>query len=152
MAPLVVIDTQSLLDWLVFGDAACADWSLRLGGAWRWVHTPEMKAEFDYVAAKGFGPRWPVTLQMRETLARAWADLAHPVDPPPPPGSALRLHCSDPDDQKFIDLAVALRAHALVTRDKALLKLGRRAASRHGVQVCTPLAWAALAAEPDRGC
>ena len=34
--------------------------------------------------------------------------------------------CSDPDDQKFIDLAAAAGAHALVSKDRAVLKLRRR--------------------------
>jgi len=135
----LVIDTQSVLDWLVFRHPACADWSERLGtGTWRWIFTPDMRAEFDFVAAKGFGERWPVA---SDALERAWASYAHAVDPPEGPGAGGRLHCTDPDDQKFIDLAIAARAGALVTRDKALLKLARRARERHGLWICTPSAW-----------
>jgi predicted nucleic acid-binding protein len=138
-SPLVVIDTQSLLDWLVFRHPACADWAQRLGGgAWQWIFTPEMRAEFDFVAAKGFGARWPPAAPAE--LTHAWS-FARQVEPPQPLGAGARLHCSDPDDQKFIDLAIAAGAHALVTRDKALLKLARRAAERHGVRICTPAAW-----------
>lgn len=36
--------------------------------------------------------------------------------------------CSDADDQKFIDLAAAAEAHALVSKDRAVLKLRRRCA------------------------
>jgi putative PIN family toxin of toxin-antitoxin system len=36
--------------------------------------------------------------------------------------------CSDPDDQKFIELAAATVAHALVSKDRAVLKLRRRCA------------------------
>jgi len=135
----LVIDTQSVLDWLVFRHPACADWTERLGtGAWHWISTPEMRAEFDFVAAKGFGERWPVA---GEVVERAWASYAHLVEPPIAPGAGARLHCSDPDDQKFIDLAIAARAEVLVTRDKALLKLARRARDRHGLLICTPSAW-----------
>ena len=136
---LIVIDSQSLFDWMVFGDPACAHWAATLGGTdWEWIFTSEMKAEFDFVAAKGFGGRWPVDA---EAVASAWTRHGRRVDTPPPPGATSRLHCTDPDDQKFIDLAIAVRAHTLVTRDKALLKLARRAETRHGLRVCTPRTW-----------
>jgi predicted nucleic acid-binding protein len=38
-----------------------------------------------------------------------------------------RLRCRDADDQVFIDLALVHRARWLLTRDKALLALARRA-------------------------
>lgn len=38
--------------------------------------------------------------------------------------------CSDPDDQKFLVLADVALADCLLTRDKALLKLGR---ARYGL-------------------
>jgi predicted nucleic acid-binding protein len=34
--------------------------------------------------------------------------------------------CRDPDDQKFLEAALAARADFLVTRDQALLELARR--------------------------
>jgi hypothetical protein len=137
--PPVVIDTQSLLDWLVFRHPACADWPERLGGGgWRWIFTPPMRAEFDHVLAKGFGERWPIAA---DAIECAWASHAQEVDPPRAPGAGERLHCSDPDDQKFIDLAIAAHAAVLVTRDKALLRLARRARERHGLRICTPSAW-----------
>lgn len=36
--------------------------------------------------------------------------------------------CSDPDDQKFIELAAAVSAQGLVSKDRAVLKLRRRCA------------------------
>lgn len=36
--------------------------------------------------------------------------------------------CTDPDDQKFLELAAVSRAHGLVSKDRALLKLRRRCA------------------------
>jgi uncharacterized protein len=136
---LIVIDTQSLFDWLVFRNPLCKRWAAALEGEeWQWTFTSLMKSEFDFVAAKGFGERWPVDA---ESVAAAWSRHAREVPVPPPMGLAARLRCTDPDDQKFIDLAILAGAHTLVTRDKALLRLARKALERHGVRVCKPDAW-----------
>ena len=138
---LIVIDSQSLFDWMVFRNPTCARWAQVLGQSqWEWIFTSEMRAEFDFVAAKGFGERWPVD---PEAVASLWLRHGRAVAEPPPLGAADRLHCSDPDDQKFIDLAVAARAHTLVTRDKAWLRLARKALQRHGLRVCRPETWSA---------
>ena len=138
---LIVIDTQSLFDWMVFRNAICQAWPAALGGPqWEWIFTSPMKSEFDFVLAKGFGERWPI---QAEAVAHAWTRHGHEVDVPHALGAAARLNCSDGDDQKFIDLAIATQAHTLVTRDKALLKLARKAAQRHGVRVCKPEVWSA---------
>ena len=136
---LIVIDSQSLFDWLVFHNPTCSGWHAALAGPdCEWIFTSEMKDEFDFVAAKGFGERWPVDA---ESVAAAWSRHAREVPVPPPLGAAARLRCTDPDDQKFIDLAISAGAHTLVTRDKALLRLARKALERHGVRVCKPDAW-----------
>jgi len=44
--------------------------------------------------------------------------------------------CSDPDDQKFLELAAVARAQGLVSKDRALLKLRRRCAPQF--RVMTP--------------
>lgn len=136
---LIVIDTQSLFDWLLFRNPACADWSAILqGGSWQWIFTSPMRDEFMHVAAKGFGERWTVRL---DELAAAWEAHGRPVAIPEELGADRQLRCTDPDDQKFIDLAIASGARTLVSRDKALLRLARKALDRHGLLIRTPLAW-----------
>jgi hypothetical protein len=51
------------------------------------------------------------------------------------------LPCTDPADQKFIDLAVAERAQWLLSRDKALLRLARLAGKRFALRIGTPETW-----------
>ena len=70
-------------------------------------------------------------------IRAAWTDHARMVAPEAP---RAPIRCKDPDDQKFIDLAVAANATWLVTKDRELLKLARRAA-KLGVAVLRPQEW-----------
>jgi predicted nucleic acid-binding protein len=63
------------------------------------------------------------------------------VADPPPVALARPLHCTDPDDQKFIDLALSVPGSWLVSRDRAVLKLRRRAALAAGVHIVRPDEW-----------
>ena len=63
---------------------------------------------------------------------RGWSDYY--------PAPAPRLTCSDPDDQVFIDAALAHGARWLATRDRALLKLRRKALAR-GLGIVRPGDW-----------
>jgi hypothetical protein len=133
---LVVLDTNALLDWLVFGHPACADWQLRLaGGDPAWIATAAMRDEWLHVLGRGIGAAWAPA---PDRLEAAWAGLARLQPAAMAPLSAPR--CSDADDQKFVDLAITAGARWLVTRDRALLKLRRRLL-RLGVQVLTPENW-----------
>ncbi len=49
--------------------------------------------------------------------------------------------CSDPDDQKFLELARDADAQTLITKDKALLKLARRTARAGLFGIITPEKW-----------
>jgi len=50
------------------------------------------------------------------------------------------MRCNDPDDQKFVDLALAYGARWLLSRDRAVLKLAKRCRTL-GLQVLTPEQW-----------
>jgi predicted nucleic acid-binding protein len=133
---LVVLDTNALLDWLVFAHPACADWEARLAsGELAWIATEAMRDEWLHVLSRGVGAAWAPP---GERLEQAWAGWAR-LQPSRP--AALDVpRCSDADDQKFIDLAVSAGARWLVTRDRALLRLRRRLL-RLGVDVLTPEGW-----------
>lgn len=51
--------------------------------------------------------------------------------------------CTDRDDQKFLELALQCRAHVLVSKDKAVLKLGKRTARRGLFAIVPPQHWRA---------
>jgi predicted nucleic acid-binding protein len=50
----------------------------------------------------------------------------------PAPERARLPQCRDPDDQKFLELAMAANADVLVTKDRALLELARRKRAQVG--------------------
>ena len=135
MAPdAVVIDTNVVLDcWLFEAPGAQA---LRLAveqRRLRWELCAGVLDELQAVLARPVGKRWE-TRREHMLTARPWqhADLVPSARRP-----AFGLLCTDPDDQKFLDLALERGARWLVTRDKALLRLKRRAAA-HGLAILQP--------------
>ena len=137
--PLVVLDTNAALDWLVFKDSGMA----ALGAAIEscriaWAATPRMREELLRALAYPSLTKWRPDRERTLTLFDRWS-IPHPE----PKGSRHGpLLCSDPNDQVFIDLAVTLQARWLVTHDRALHRLKRQAA-RQGVQVLRPREWLA---------
>jgi predicted nucleic acid-binding protein len=79
--------------------------------------------------------KFELATEARFGILRGWDRLATPVERV----FAAPFACSDPADQKFLDLAYTARADWLVTRDNALLKLARRA-RRDGLKILTPAA------------
>jgi predicted nucleic acid-binding protein len=84
----------------------------------------------------------------RAAITAAFERLACQVEPGPLPLPGLR--CTDPDDQMFIDLALCTRSSWLFTRDRALLRLARRARPL-GVAVIRPADWRLGAPGAGRG-
>lgn len=141
--PTIVLDTNVVLDWLVFHDPPVSPLAAALAARHlRWIATAPMLDELADVLRRPGLERWAGRLVSALDTARACALLQAAPKPDVPPGHPV---CTDPDDQKFIDLALAAPARWLLTRDKALLKLARAAAAR-GVTVCTPAHWAAASA------
>jgi putative PIN family toxin of toxin-antitoxin system len=136
---LVVLDTNVWLDWLVFGGgevvalrAACAAKSLRpvidtpcLEELARVLAYPEFALDAEAIRHK---------LEMVRLLSLPHAQAEAEAHPDLP-------RCRDRDDQKFLALAHAAKAGALVTRDKALLRLAGRARRRCGFDIVEPRGW-----------
>ena len=133
---LVVLDTQVVMDWLVFRDLSAVPLASALeSGSLRWLTSQVMQDELEHVLDRGVAAAWRPD---RPAIAQAFKRLSQRVEPRIPAGPPLR--CSDPDDQMFIDLALATRAQWLFTRDRALLRLARKARER-GVIVLRPVDW-----------
>ena len=138
--PTIVLDTNVVLDWLLFDDRsvhalAAAVESRRVD----WIATAEMRDELAHVLARGLAEQRGV---VPETVLAAFDARVRrvPTPHPFPPGWL----CSDPDDQKFVDLARDAGAHWLLSRDRAVLKLARQARGA-GWQIVTPSVWSETA-------
>lgn len=133
--PRVVLDTNAVLDWLVFRDPTMTAMGAAIeGGRVDWRASPAMRIELEQVLTRAALAQWEPDVS---GIVRRWARHAclEPAEPPPCP-----LACRDPDDQVFINLALHRRCRWLLTRDRALLTLAK-AARRHGVVILTPAAW-----------
>jgi len=136
--PGVVIDTQVVMDWLVFRDARVqALTSAVTSRALRWLVAPAMRDEIRHVLGRGVAASYAPDLAFIEAQFDAHAVLVAAGEPQPLAG---RLVCRDPDDQKFIDLALSAGARWLISRDKAVLALAKRAKPR-GLLILKPENW-----------
>jgi putative PIN family toxin of toxin-antitoxin system len=131
--PRAVIDTNVLLDFWVFDDPAARPLRAALyGGTVIAVSSGDCVDEFTEVLMRA---TFKLETERRFDILRRWDRLAERVDRVHP----ATLSCTDPHDQKFLDLASTARADWLVTKDKALLKLARRARN-DGLLILTPTA------------
>ena len=136
--PAIVIDTQVVMDWLVFRDARVGALSTAItAGALRWLVAPAMRDELRHVLGRGVAASYAPDLAFIEAHFDAHAQPVDPIEPQP---LASRLVCRDADDQKFIDLALARQARWLISRDKAVLALAKRARPR-GLVIVPPERW-----------
>jgi putative PIN family toxin of toxin-antitoxin system len=119
----VVVDTNIVLDLFVFADAAAIPLKQALdAGELDWLATEAMRDELARVLAyPKIIPRLDFYKLNAADVLASFAAYARLVDVAPKAG----LNCSDPDDQKFIDLAVAHRA-LLISKDKAVISMTKR--------------------------
>lgn len=119
----IILDTNIVLDLLVFNDAATPPLREALqAGHLQWIATQPMRDELERVLAypqiakrlQFYGLTAEQVLQTRDAQVQVVAV--------PPKASVT---CKDPDDQKFIDLAVAHRCLVL-SKDQAVLCMHKR--------------------------
>jgi uncharacterized protein len=135
-APLIVLDTNVVLDWLLFADPGVQALAAAVEqGRLRWIATAAMRGEFFHVLGRGLTAR-----RVADPLRFEGGWGQHCTEYPTAPPAAAALRCTDTDDQKFLDLALAARARWLVSRDRALLRLRSKAAT-YGLAIITPRQW-----------
>jgi uncharacterized protein len=142
-SPRIVLDTNVCLDLFVFDDPRCASLGEALLGArvvavtddacrneWlRVLRYPQL--QLDEIACAAATRRFDAVVRHCSLLGSFGAEA---IVPP---------RCRDPDDQKFLELAVRVQARWLLTRDDHLLALARRARREGLFEILTPSAWIA---------
>jgi uncharacterized protein len=132
------LDTNVVLDWLLFADPAVQTLASAIEqGRLRWIATAAMRGEFEHVLNRGLA-----AARSADTARFELTWEQHCIEHPPVLPAVAPLRCTDDDDQKFLDLALAVGARWLVSRDRALLKLRSRAATL-GLAIVTPSQWRA---------
>ena len=129
----LVLDTNIWLDWLVFEDTGIAHIrQLQGAGHVELCIDAICEAELAAVLARPFGKRQLDGAAQQAALS-ACRRVTTRIDIQAPQAERARLpHCRDPEDQKFLEAALAAQAGFLITKDRALLDLSRRKKSQVG--------------------
>jgi uncharacterized protein len=134
----LVLDTNVVIDWLVFDDAFLASFRelVRSRSVQVITHAPavdELRRVLAYPILK-------LSVERQATVFGQYTALATVFEPASAgAGAPLDLplgfpRCRDCDDDPFLELAWRAGADALVSRDKAVLKLARKA-RKFGFQI-----------------
>ena len=126
MTRAVVIDTNIVLDLFVFDDAAAKPLRAALeAGEVDWLVTDAMRVELARVLGyPQIVPRLAFYKRTDTDVLNAFDRHARLVAPAPAAG----IRCKDPDDQIYIDLAVAHGAR-LFSKDGAVRAMRKRLAA-----------------------
>ena len=139
--PRIVLDTNACLDLWVFGDPRAAGLLAALqAGALQAVTNRDCRDEWRRVL------HYP-PLRLSDAACIAHADAydawVHclPDDTLPLRANVPLPRCADPDDQKFLQLALDSGARWLVSRDGDVLALGRRTRRDGLFEIVSPQTW-----------
>lgn len=131
----VVLDTNVVLSLWMFEDPALVRLRAAVeSGALRPVSREDCLGELARVLAYSQFAQSP---ERQAEIAAAYRARCTVVEPVAPPACELP-NCLDRDDQKFLELARDSGARALLTRDKLVLKLGKRPVIAARFAILTP--------------
>jgi putative PIN family toxin of toxin-antitoxin system len=124
---VLILDTNIILDLFVFNDPDLASLKPTLlagleGKQLNWIATTDMRIELERVLTyPKITPRMAFYQVTADDVLAKFDQLATLVDPAP----KTKWICKDPDDQRFIDLAVQHKA-TLLSKDQAVLCMAKR--------------------------
>ena len=124
---MLVLDTNIILDLFVFNDPDLASLKPALlagleSKQLNWIATTDMRIELERVLTyPKITPRMAFYQVTAAEVLGKFDELATLVNPAP----KAKWICKDPDDQRFIDLAVQHQA-TLLSKDQAVLCMAKR--------------------------
>ena len=139
--PRIVLDTNVCLDLFVFREPQSAALQVAMhDGTIEAVTRADCREEWLRVLRY---PQLPVTDASRPAIEAAFDALVRclPDELATASVGAPLPRCADPDDQKFLELALLGGARWLLSKDKAVLRLARRTAREGWFQIVTPATW-----------
>jgi putative PIN family toxin of toxin-antitoxin system len=135
-AQVVVLDSNVWIDILVFDDPATRPIRAALEhGTLTAVIDGRCLRELEWVLDY---PLFSARQIDKSAVLAAVARMARHVAPGELQEMTALPVCRDRDDQKFLELAYGARADWLISKDRALLKLGRSTARRCGFRIDAP--------------
>lgn len=139
----IVLDTNVCLDLFVFRDPRWAALLATLkDGRVEAVTRDDCRMEWLIVLEY---PHLPLNVDTRIQATAQFDALITCINPAAADAEIRLPVCSDPDDQKFLELARDAKADVLITKDKALLKLARKTVKAGLFVIMPPEAWACWA-------
>jgi uncharacterized protein len=136
----LVLDTNVWLDWLVFDDPSVVP--LKEAHAGSIIQIMINEACLDELCAVLAYPQFALDESQRKINLATVLGCTTKFHDPLPVSISVLPRCSDPDDQKFLELARDSHSNWLITKDKALLGLRPSATSMAGFRIATPSHWA----------
>jgi putative PIN family toxin of toxin-antitoxin system len=137
----LVLDTNVVLDWLVFRDTAVD--KLREAVEQRRVTIVTHAAAIDELRRVLAYPQCKLATTAQQELLNLYRTMSHEAALPAEFALGNLLlpegfpRCRDADDQHFLALAYHAKVDSLLTKDRQLLRLRKRVA-RFGVAVASP--------------
>jgi putative PIN family toxin of toxin-antitoxin system len=130
MRPRLVLDTNVILDLLVFKDPSTEPIRLLLDA--KQVDAVRSEASMLELIDVIQRPIFKLSREEQDIILQAWESVTRLLE-----NTAIKaapFTCRDPDDQVFIDMAYSIRPAFLLSKDLRVLEL-RVIAKHHGLEI-----------------
>ena len=130
MKPRLVLDTNVILDLLVFQDPAAEVVRMALDA--KLVDAVRSEASMLELIDVIQRPRFKLSKEQQQAILKSWESSSRLLE-----NTTIKLApftCRDQDDQVFLDMAYSIRPALLLSKDLRVLEL-RAIAKHHGVEI-----------------